>query len=470
MNQRKGRRVKLAPMMPREIQTKKKHGWTQGEKLGARKRKSSPKGSMFRVFSQSPDEKSDKPFGIYVHIPYCLHKCPYCDFNTYAVSSIPEREYIDAVCSELDFRLSLPEWSERPVQSIYFGGGTPSIFQPASIGKVLTCISRKAHVSGDAEISMELNPGTTSADSITEFLHSGINRMSFGAQSFQAKLLKTLGRIHSPTDTVAAVEAARHAGCENLSLDLIYGVPGQTHDDFKDDIEKILALNPEHISAYGLTIEKGTPFFQQFRLGLLKLPDEDLIVEMMETLCQELPDAGLPRYEISNFSRPGLEARHNLAYWNGDDYLGIGAGAHSFSTCGSSSLKKKGVARWSNYALPNKYMQESTSTGHAESWSDFLKKDDRYFEFFFLGLRKIEGISLDDFQERFNASVYDVYPMLMKVLSQQGYLQTKDSMVSLTEKGLLFADTVIENFAEGDSAAPPDPTVVDAGLPRAANS
>jgi oxygen-independent coproporphyrinogen-3 oxidase len=415
------------------------------------------------------EQESSEPFGIYLHIPYCLHKCPYCDFNTYAVSAIPEQDYVDAICAEIDFRLSLPEWAPRSVRSIYFGGGTPSIFHPRSIERVLTCISRKVHVEGDAEISMELNPGTVSEDSLSDFMRGGVNRMSFGAQTFQSKLLKTLGRIHTPTDTVSAVRDAREAGCENLSLDLIYGVPGQTLELFEDDLDQLLALEPEHVSAYGLTIEKGTPFFQQFRLGLLKLPEEELVVEMMEMLCSRLEVSGLSRYEISNFSLPGREARHNMGYWNGDDYLGIGAGAHSFSVNGSSSLKKRGPSRWSNYALPNKYMSQVTSKGHAESWSDRLKKEDRYFEFFFLGLRKVDGVALEDFQNRFGKSIYDIYPMLMKILSQQGFLQTKEGRISLTEKGLLFADTVIENFAEGDTAPPPDPAVVNTAVDRVAN-
>lgn len=392
----------------------------------------------------------NKPFSVYIHLPYCLHKCPYCDFNTFAVSQLPENDYVNALLAELDFRTSLFEWKGRPVQTIYFGGGTPSLFSPASLQRIISFLCRRCVVSEDAEISMELNPGTVSSDSLAGYLAAGLNRFSFGAQSFQSHLLKVLGRMHSADDTRVAVAEARDAGCSNLSLDLIFGVPEQSLADITADIETLRQLDPEHVSAYGLTIEKATPFYTSFRSGRLELPAEDLVVEMMDEISSGLAVTGLHRYEISNFAKEGFEAKHNMAYWNGDDYLGLGAGAHSFCSASSAEASIPSTRRWSNFSLPNKYMAEATAHGNAESWSDTLSEKDLMFEFFFLGLRKIQGVCLDDFSVKFGKTVYDVYPTLVKVLSQQGFLTTRENFLSLTEKGLLFADTVIENFVDDD--------------------
>lgn len=398
-----------------------------------------------------------KPFSIYIHIPFCLHKCPYCDFNTYAVPRVPEEEYIEALLAELDYRLFESAWRGREVQTIYFGGGTPSLFSGGGIRSIISFICRRLPVATDAEISMEINPGTASIDLLSSFHAAGVNRASFGVQSFQSRVLKTLGRMHTPEQAEIVVDNARAAGFQNVSIDLIYGVPNQSMDDLHADLNKVQLLNPDHISAYGLTIEKGTPFFQRYRTGRLKLLDEGLVVDMMETLCQRLEEIDLNRYEISNFAKPGYEARHNMAYWDGDDYLGLGAGAHSFSSLGRMDAENAHPARWANYALPNKYMKEAISKGKAESWSDTLSEKDLMFEFFFLGLRKCRGVRLDDFSARFGSSVYEVYPTLMKVLSQQGYLQTRDGYLALTQKGLLFADTVIENFIEAEEQEPSAP-------------
>jgi len=313
------------------------------------------------------------PFSIYIHLPYCLHKCPYCDFNTYAVSQLPDEAYTAALLSELDYRATLPEWQNRKVQTIYFGGGTPSLFRPASLSKIVSLICRRLPVKSDLEISMELNPGTVTADTLADFLSAGINRMSFGAQSFQPEMLKALGRTHSVSDILSGIETARDVGCSNVSLDLMYGTPGQTLDDLLSDLEQVRGINPEHVSAYGLTIEKGTPYYFRFKTGRLDLPTEDHVIEMMDEMGSGLENLGLKRYEISNFSKPGFEARHNMAYWNGDDYLGLGAGAHS--CCSNQNIAK----RWANYSLPNKYMAEISAHGCAESWADDLSDKDLMF-------------------------------------------------------------------------------------------
>ncbi len=381
-----------------------------------------------------------RQFSLYIHIPFCFHKCPYCDFNTYAVSSIPEIDYTAALLSELDYRATHPEWNGRAVQTIFFGGGTPSLFSAEAITRIITTIARIFPVEDRAEITLEANPGTVTTESLKGYRDSGVNRISFGAQSFNGTILKNLGRIHSPEQTAAAVQAAQLVGINNINLDLIYGSPSQTLSDFESDLHAALELKPYHISAYGLTIEKGTEFFTRFKKGQLKLPKEQAVISMFELVNRILPENGFYRYEISNFSLPGKEARHNMAYWNGDDYLGLGAGAHSFC---------RGVdgMRWANYALPQKYIEAASTSGKAEAWSEKLTKRDSMFEFFFLGLRKSSGVKLTEFKARFGTTIDDAYPALIEVLLEQDLLRKDNDSLLLSERGLLLADSVIENFA-----------------------
>lgn len=389
-------------------------------------------------------------FSLYLHIPFCFHKCPYCDFNAYAVSAIPEKDYVSALLAELDYRAALPEWRARVVQSIYFGGGTPSLFQAASIRKIISAICKTFPLDDSAEISLEANPGTVSPESLAGYAEAGVNRLSIGAQSFDRATLKALGRMHSPEHVEAAVEAARAGGINNISIDLIYGVPGQTLESLREDISRALALSPNHISAYGLTIEKGTPFYLSFKKGVLKLPKEELVVAMMEEVNNKLPQAGLQRYEVSNFALPGKEARHNMAYWNGTDYLGLGAGAHSF--CAANNGEHHG-RRWSNYALPSKYIVEAVGHGVAEGWNDTLALNDAVFEAIFLGLRTTAGVDLDLFKKRFGVSVHTLYPNLLRVLATERLLKVEPQRIALTSRGFMLADSVIENFAQPEKTA-----------------
>ncbi len=390
-------------------------------------------------------------FALYLHIPFCLHKCPYCDFNTYAVTNLPEKEYVSALLAELDFRAALAEWSGRTISSIYFGGGTPSLLNPRSIERIINFTSRLFPVSDQVEISMEANPGTVDADSLTSFHSAGVNRLSFGVQSFDRDILQVLGRMHSPEQSEAAFNAAREAGFSNLSLDLIYGVPKQKVGNWEEDLQQACALAPEHISTYGLTVEKGTPFYQSYKRGLLKLPPEQALLEMMDCCTALLNAHGYRQYEISNFSKPGKEARHNLAYWNGSDYLGLGAGAHSFVRLQDS---KHFGRRWSNYALPNKYMKEAIAHGQAQSWQDNLSIEAGMFEFFFLGLRKISGVSFVEFKQRFGCEAKQACENIVQMLSEQGLLLLEEENIRLTEQGLKLADSVIEHFVDLNFGTP----------------
>lgn len=394
-----------------------------------------------------------RPFSIYIHIPFCLSRCPYCDFNTYALNSIPEKDYVAALLCELDYRAALPDWLDRTVETIYFGGGTPSLFSPRSFHKIMAAIGARFAVDGALEVTLEANPGTVDADSLLGYREAGINRLSLGAQSLDGELLQALGRIHSPEQVEAACAATRSAGLNNLNLDLIYGAPGQTLERLGSDLKHFMRLNPQHVSAYGLTVEKGTPFYARFRRGLLELPAEELLVEMMTEVSSFLSSCGYKRYEISNFAERGYQARHNLVYWNGGDYLGLGAGAHSFCAAYKDE-RRKSALRWANYALPNKYIKQATAYGQAQSWYEPLSASELIFEFFFLGLRKTCGVSLSTFETLFGVTVNDAYPALIDVLIDQGLLKQTEDLLALTERGMLLADSVIENFAAPESRAP----------------
>ena len=396
-----------------------------------------------------------KPFGLYIHIPYCLQRCPYCDFNTYATAALPEKEYIAALLCELDYRASEATWSGREIGSIYFGGGTPSLLSSASIDRFLDFVSATFPLQPLTEITLEANPGTVSGDKLAALHEAGINRLSLGVQSFNTRMLGVLGRIHTPEQCESAICDGRSAGFKNLSLDLIYGIPGQTGSDWKADLKTAVSYAPEHISAYGLTIEKGTPFYEQCKKGAIKLPAESVIMKMMGVLNTTLTENGFRRYEISNYARPGREARHNLAYWSCRDYLGLGAGAHSFVSGGQIAADQFGC-RWANFAEPEKYMRETTTHGHAVSWRENLNRKAAMFEFFFLGLRKVEGVNTDHFRERFAVGVEDVYPSVVDILKEQKYVATSGSQLFLTERGFMLADSVFEFFAEDkDSSAVP---------------
>ena len=388
-----------------------------------------------------------EPFSLYIHIPFCTHKCPYCDFNTYAVLEIPEREYTAALVKEISTRSKLPEWAGRPIKSIYFGGGTPSLFSERSIRRIITAARDKFPVHKNIEISLESNPGSSEISNLSAYKACGVNRISFGAQSFQEKILKELGRIHTTDEIYSAVDKARTIGFKNISLDLMFGNPTQSFEEFKDDLSKAVKLGPKHISLYSLTIEKGTPFYQRVQSGSLKMPEGELVADMLEYSTAYLPKSGFERYEISNYSQPGFEAQHNLAYWDACDYLGVGAGAHSFN----QQLGRKDNywgKRWSNFAYPKQYINEVENSGNAESWRDNLLFESAIFEFFFLGLRKVKGVSLLQFKKKFGISVYDVYPILLKVLQEEGLVLVNQDNLSLTERGLMLADSVIGNFAE----------------------
>lgn len=385
-------------------------------------------------------------FGLYLHIPFCLHKCAYCDFNSFALTEIPEKRYIDALRGELDGYLSRPEWQGRTITSIYFGGGTPSLLSPAAFTRLLDHIFRSAPVDELAEITLEANPGTIAFDRLLGYREAGINRISFGAQSFSRKVLSFLGRIHAPHHIEEAVAYARAAGFQNISLDLIYGVPHQSLFDLKNDLREVIRLAPAHVSAYSLTLEKNTRLWKAFRQGRFELPRESEVVRQIQEISAQLAGAGLVRYEISNFARRGREARHNLAYWEGADYLGLGAGAHSYLGASEPETKCFGW-RWANTPVLAEYMDRALGRGEAVAERETISAREAAIEFFMLGLRRLSGVNLKEFERRFGLPVDQAYPGVVALLLRGGFVRREGCYLALSSKGLLVADSVMESFA-----------------------
>jgi oxygen-independent coproporphyrinogen-3 oxidase len=383
-----------------------------------------------------------QPFSLYIHIPYCISKCPYCDFNSHVVTEIPEIQYTDALLRELENRGDSYDWRNRPVQSIFFGGGTPSTFRPQSIGKLLAWAAATFPIQADCEITLEANPGTVDAANFAGYRDAGINRISVGVQSFQPKLLKLLGRIHSADDATKALGAVKQSGFENFSFDLIYANPGQTVDDLAADIDIALEFQPRHLSAYNLTFEEGTPFHHEFQAGRMKHLDEDEEIAMAELIERQLNSAGLCRYEISNYARPGWHSRHNVNYWRGGDYLGLGAGAHSYKSGNSEFLLGR---RWSNEKNPGRYMAQMAASSHAVVEREEIDLAKAAGEFMFLGLRMTEGISIETFRSRFGKSPDEFYPRIQSWI-EGDLLERHHGSLRLTAKGLLLANSIFVEF------------------------
>jgi oxygen-independent coproporphyrinogen-3 oxidase len=379
------------------------------------------------------------PFSLYIHIPYCLVKCPYCDFNAYGVRQWPEAQYTEALCMELQHYAGQTPWRGESVQTVYFGGGTPSLFAPSSIRQVLHAVSDYFSLSSSPEITLEADPASVTPATLAGFRDVGVNRLSFGIQSFQPALLKTLGRLHTAEEGLHVLSWAREAGFTNLNMDFIFGVPGQTLDLLHDDLTKTLATAPEHISLYNLTYEEGTPFFRKRQTGQLQPVDEEEEVAMFSFIREWCVAHGYQHYEISNFARPGFSSRHNVNYWQGGNYLGLGAGAHSFT-----NVPEWG-RRWSNERKPKVYMKKAIALGHARDYEETLTRTQARGEFVFLNLRQMNGLALPVFARRFGVCFTEEYPHLEELLEER-LLQQSGEHIALTPKGVLIADTIFASF------------------------
>jgi putative oxygen-independent coproporphyrinogen III oxidase len=385
---------------------------------------------------------SKEPFSLYIHIPYCISKCPYCDFNSHVVAEIPERAYTDSLIQELDHYSKQDDWRSRTIQSIFFGGGTPSTFQPASIGKILERVAARWNLLADCEITLEANPGTVDGANFFGYRACGVNRISVGIQSFQPRLLKFLGRVHSAEEAKTALHVVREACFENFSLDLIYANPGQTLTDLEADLETALSFRSPHLSVYNLTIEEGTPFHHEFRSGRIQLLNEEEEIAMAELIEQRLANAGLHRYEISNYARPGLHSRHNANYWRGGDYLGLGAGAHSYQRTDSNEVPGR---RWSNEKNPGRYIACISEAGSAVTDSEDIDRAKAAGELMFLGLRMTEGVSTEVFRKRLGRSPVEFYPQIATWREGQ-LIEETGGFLRLTNKGLLVANSIFVEF------------------------
>lgn len=345
------------------------------------------------------------PLSLYVHLPWCVRKCPYCDFNSHALrGELPQAEYAAALLRDLD--QDLPRAAGRPVQTVFFGGGTPSLFQPETIAAILGDVRRHLVLIPDAEITLEANPGTVERGRFAEYRAAGITRLSIGVQSFNARHLQVLGRIHSVAEAVHAAEEAHAAGLENFNLDLMYGLPEQNAAQAEADVLRAFALHPAHISHYQLTLEPNT----LFHAHPPELPDEDCAWEMQQRCQARLAERGYAQYEISAYARAGRQCRHNLNYWRYGDYLGIGAGAH-----GKFSDARAGrIVRLWKVKHPMAYL-DSAGTPAGIGGVDEVHGDERIFEFMLNRLRLTEGFNAADFETATGLSFSQPLPILENI-------------------------------------------------------
>ena len=372
------------------------------------------------------------PLSLYIHIPWCVRKCPYCDFNSHELrSELPERDYIAALIADLD--MALPSIWGRTVYTVFFGGGTPSVFRPESIAQIIAAVRARLRLLPDAEITLEANPGTVDAARFAGFREAGINRLSIGIQSFDARHLRALGRIHDDRGAREAVEAARQS-FENFNLDLMYGLPGQSLDEALSDIDTALSYAPTHISAYHLTIEPNTLFHR----APPALPDDDACAEMQEAIEARLAAAGFDNYETSAFARPGRRCQHNLNYWLFGDYLGIGAGAH-----GKLSFSDR-VLRQARCKHPRQYLD---AAGTAASLQDDheVAVADLPFEFMMNALRLTEGFPLAMFEERTGLSTNLILRALDRA-ERDGLIERDHLSVRPSVRGRRFLNELLQRF------------------------
>jgi len=382
------------------------------------------------------------PLSVYVHLPWCVQKCPYCDFNSHALKSlIPADRYINAVLADLEQDLPLV-WG-RPVHSVFFGGGTPSLFSAANIDRLLAGIRSRLTLAPAAEITLEANPGTVEYDSFSAYRDAGINRVSLGVQSFDNALLKAIGRIHGREEVESAIASIHAAGLQNFNLDLMFGLPGQSLAAAINDVQTAVDYAPTHLSHYQLTLEPNTAFHAHPP----SLPDDELCWDMQEQTAELLSAAGFEQYEISAWSRPGLACKHNLNYWHYGDYLGIGAGAHGKITLPVSNE----IRRMSKLRHPTAYMA-ALEQGDWRAEDHSIDTEGRKFEFFLNQLRLRNGVNLAEFGPRTGLSEWSYTPAV-KLACERGLLQRQGDYLLPTELGWRFSNEIQALFLPSDPAS-----------------
>ncbi len=372
------------------------------------------------------------PLSAYVHIPWCVRKCPYCDFNSHVSDEgLPEQEYVDALIADLEQDLHTA--SGRELRSIFFGGGTPSLFSAASLGRILEAMAARLHFADDIEITLEANPGTFEQAKFADYRSAGINRLSIGIQSFNPVHLKALGRIHDDREALAAVDMARCAGFDNLNLDLMHGLPGQSVEQALADIDQAIALGPEHLSWYQLTLEPNTVFYNKPPT----LPVEDVLWDIQETGQRRLAEAGLTQYEISAYAHPDRQARHNLNYWQYGDFIGIGAGAHGKHTHADGRVERNWKTR-----VPRDYLDPAKPFRASDK---IIEAADLSFDFLMNALRLSDGVPAAYYQARTGQSLASIAPLLDRAV-ERGLLEPWHDQLRPTERGRLFLNDLLEMF------------------------
>ena len=379
------------------------------------------------------DLSGTNSISLYIHIPFCLRKCRYCDFLSAARPREEQERYVRALIREIQAQRDCP--AGTPADTVFFGGGTPSILSGEQIGRIMEALREKFAILPDAEISLEMNPGTADAGKILEFKKAGINRLSMGVQSMHDEELRLLGRIHTVREAKEAFDAARAAGFDNINIDLMSALPGQSFESWEESLRLAAEWKPEHISAYSLIIEPGTPFCDLYEAGkLASLPDEETDRKMYHYTREFLARHGYARYEISNYALPGRECRHNSGYWTGHPYLGLGAGAASYVN----------GTRFSNIADINSYTEALSRPVRTDIRT--LTQEEKMEEFMFLGLRMTTGVSAAVFQDRFGRTLEEVYGSLIRRHIAQGLLEETEEGFCLTEKGTDVSNYVMSDY------------------------
>jgi oxygen-independent coproporphyrinogen-3 oxidase len=375
---------------------------------------------------------------LYIHIPFCRRKCPYCAFVSQEPFAGDLEGYGDILLAEMGLAAQAFR-AERPLASVYFGGGTPSLLDPRQVARLLEQAASLFGLGREAEITLEANPGTVDQKRLATFRAAGINRLSLGVQSFHDPMLTTLGRIHSATEAKEAFQAARAAGFANIGIDLIHALPGQTLALWLRELEQAVQLAPEHISVYGLTVEEGTPFAARYGDDSPLLPDEDMSATMFEEADELLTAAGYEHYEIANYALPGRRSDHNSGYWRRDGYLGLGAGAHSF-------LRKGYGVRFGNPAHLDAYAGAIAQGRLPHKDEQPLTRQDAMAEFMFLGLRMADGIDSNGFRHEFGVGLEETFGKEVSKLATLGLLETTSDRVRLTRRGMLLSNQVFAHF------------------------
>ncbi len=390
----------------------------------------------------------------YVHIPFCVRKCLYCDFNSYPGKESLYEPYVDALKTEI--ARAGERYPDVRISTIYFGGGTPNVLSADQLGSILAQIRESFRIAADAEISSEANPGVIgdqspvisgrqsptlpSSHTPTPLRRAGFNRLSLGVQSFHDDELRLLGRIHSAAEAVQAFGDAREAGFENISIDLMYGIPGQTLESWRETLRQAVDLGSEHVSLYSLTVEEGTPFHAMQVEGRLTLPGDDVEADMYEEAIRTLTSAGFVHYEISNFARPGFECRHNITYWHNEPYFGFGAGATGFLPLTYHE------SRVTSVPSIEEYLHRIQSGESPAECKEHLTGKPAMGETMFLGLRMLSGVDIESFSRRYGVLPQEVFPQEIADLTNRGLIEISSGAIRLTRQGLFLANDVFAEF------------------------